>query len=380
MKEDLTVFLFIDALGWKIINEYDFLPDELPHRKAVDMQFGYSCSAVPTILSGEQPTVHGHLSLFNYDPASSTFKKIALLHNLLRPRSFFNRGRVRNILSKIVKRACGITGYFQLYQMRLDRLSLMEYGEKRDLFLPNGMEDVENLADYMERNKFSYHISNWHLSEQENLSIAMENIKSQDKDFIFIYTASMDSLLHDYPNDKDIIKNKLKFYERAIREIILLGNKSAKNFHFNVISDHGMTPLAGSYDMQKLFSDNNLEWGKDYVSCLDSTLLRLWYIDKSKQAFIEQLLKSAPGRLLSKAEEIQYGIYREDRKFGEAIFLMNVGWQIIPSDMGSKPLNGMHGSEPSDIDSQAAILSNEPIPEYVNKVADFFKLMIEKVK
>ncbi len=60
----IEIFLFIDALGWKIVNEHDFLTDMLPYRKKINMQFGYSSSAIPTILSGKTPAEHGHLGLF----------------------------------------------------------------------------------------------------------------------------------------------------------------------------------------------------------------------------------------------------------------------------------------------------------------------------
>ncbi len=46
----MKIFLFIDALGWDIVGKTGFLQDLLPHRREVSMQFGYSCSAIPTIL------------------------------------------------------------------------------------------------------------------------------------------------------------------------------------------------------------------------------------------------------------------------------------------------------------------------------------------
>ena len=64
--------------------------------------------------------------------------------------------------------------------------------------------------------------------------------------------------------------------------------------------------------------------------------------------------------------------------FGDAIFLLDAGIQIVPSDMGGVPLNGMHGFIPENEHSFAAILSNTAIPEYVGHVADYFTLMIER--
>ena len=67
----VEIFLFIDALGWKIAEEHRFLEKELPERRKLEMQFGYSCTAIPTLLSGEKPSVHGHLGLFRFDPEHS---------------------------------------------------------------------------------------------------------------------------------------------------------------------------------------------------------------------------------------------------------------------------------------------------------------------
>ena len=91
-------------------------------------------------------------------------------------------------------------------------------------------------------------------------------------------------------------------------------------------------------------------------------------------------MKKFPGHFLSKDEEIKYGIYRDDRMFGDAIFLLDAGIQIVPSDMGDKPLNGMHGFVPEDEHSFAVILSNESLPENIEKVADYFNFMVERAE
>ena len=60
------VYMFVDALGWEIVSKYNFLKDSLVYRKKVEMQFGYSSAAVPTILSGKYPQEHKHFSFFYY--------------------------------------------------------------------------------------------------------------------------------------------------------------------------------------------------------------------------------------------------------------------------------------------------------------------------
>ena len=73
MSARIEVFVFLDALGWDIVGPTGYLKDVLPYRRSVEMQFGYSCTAIPTILSGKRPVEHEHLSLFRFAPNDSPF-------------------------------------------------------------------------------------------------------------------------------------------------------------------------------------------------------------------------------------------------------------------------------------------------------------------
>ena len=84
-----------------------------------------------------------------------------------------------------------------------------------------------------------------------------------------------------------------------------------------------------------------------------------------------------PGHWLTEDEMRHHGIWRDDRKFGDAIFLADAGVQFCPSDMGVKPLNGMHGFDPADPDSDACWLSTVPVPEGVTRVCDYFRVMAD---
>ena len=106
MGKHLTLFMFIDAVGWEIIKKNDFCAQALPFRYPSKMQFGYSSTAIPTILSGKKPVEHKHFSFYYYDPVKSPFKifKYLLLQYL--PGRIFNRWRVRHLLSAaLVQRA-----------------------------------------------------------------------------------------------------------------------------------------------------------------------------------------------------------------------------------------------------------------------------------
>ena len=378
----MKIFLFIDALGWDIVGKTGYLADLLPHRREMTMQFGYSCSAIPTILSGKRPDEHGHLGLFAYAPGKSPFRALAAFMRLLRPKSFWSRGRVRGWLSRFAKRALGFTGYFQLYQMTPEKLPYMDYCEKRNLFVPGGMETADNLADVLARTDLSYHISDWHLSDAENLAIGVDKAR-EGTDFLFLYTAELDSLRHDNvtPETWCNVERKLAWYRTWVEKLIAAANESGKAWTLTLFSDHGMTPLTKTVDLKSAVEATGLKFGVDYGACYDSTLLRVHYLKDGARKKIEAALApfAADGHWLTESEERRHGIWRADRAFGDALFLVNPGIQIVPSDMGLKPLGGMHGFDPDDIHSKAAIMSTEPVPDYVRGVFDYFKMMKEAI-
>lgn len=374
----IDVFMFVDALGWDLVGRLGFVSDILPERKPLEMQFGYSCSAIPTILSGVRPAEHGHLGLFRYAPAESPFKGVAAAMKLLRPRSFWDRGRVRGWLSKAVKKVLGFTGYFQLYNVSAEKLPYMDYCERDNLFVRGGMGKVANLADALSAAGISHHISDWHRSDAESIEIAKKEIAKGTR-FVFLYTSSLDAVRHDRLED---VQKELDWFEARIREVHAALKATGRAFSFTVFSDHGMTPLTKTVDLKGAIEKTGLRFGVDYGACYDSTLLRVNYLVPEAKAKIEAAVKpfAADGHWLTEAEEREAGIWREDRSFGDAIFLVNPGVQIVPGDMGTKPLNAMHGYDPRDRHSLAAMMSTDPIPAWVNGVWNVNQMMKEKIQ
>ena len=372
------VFVFVDALGWDLVGTSGFLSDILPERKPLEMQFGYSCTAIPTILSGVRPSEHGHLGLFRYAPAESPFKGVARAMSCLRPRSFWNRGRVRGWLSKAVKKILRYTGYFQLYNVSAAKLPYMDYCEKDNLFVRGGMGAVPNLADTLAASGLAYHISDWHLSDAESIDRALAEIRKGTR-FVFLYTSALDAARHDRCAD---VKDRLDWYEGRLREVYRALKESGREFSMTVFSDHGMTPLTKTIDLKSAVEATGLRFGDDYGACYDSTLLRVYrgsdggrWPDRLRTIMSAVKPFEGDGHWLSEDEERRHGIYRADRSFGDAIFLVEPGVQICPSDMGEKPLNAMHGFDPRDGHSLAAVMSTEPIPETVVGVWNLFSLM-----
>ena len=72
-----------------------------------------------------------------------------------------------------------------------------------------------------------------------------------------------------------------------------------------------MTPLKRTFDIEAVLRRTGLKFNVDYVSCIDSTLLRVYYLKPDARPVLEAALADAncPGHWLSPDEEKRNGIY-----------------------------------------------------------------------
>src|ERR1700739_1853597 len=78
----ISLCVLIDALGWKILEDQQFLDDVLPFRQPLKTVLGFSSGAIPSLLPGQPPSKHGHWNLFYYDPTNSPFAWMRGLRHL----------------------------------------------------------------------------------------------------------------------------------------------------------------------------------------------------------------------------------------------------------------------------------------------------------
>ncbi len=139
MKKSISLFVFIDALGWEILKESTFLDDVLVQKAPIGTIFGYSATCDPTILTGLLPRDHDHFSFYAYDPEHSPFRNDLFIQLMrLVPKALSSRNRVRNVAGRIIKRKLAYTGYFNIYNMPFRLMRYFDYTEKKDLYQPEG--------------------------------------------------------------------------------------------------------------------------------------------------------------------------------------------------------------------------------------------------
>lgn len=375
----LSVVIFIDALGWEVLRGRSFLDEELPYRRPLRSVFGFSSACVPSILSGRWPDQHEHWSFFYYDPERSPFGPLRWLRFL--PSALVNRGRVRNLLSRWVKRIYGYTGYFQLYNIPFAHAHLFDYCEKKDLFKPGGLNRGENIFDRLEQAEASYHVSNWRESEADNLQRVRADIQAGQIDFAFLYMAAMDGLLHQVGKESSAVDDKLRWYEDQLKGLLSDANANYEEVRLFICSDHGMATVHTHIDLMHEIEGLDLAFGRDYVATYDSTMGRFWFLNEGAENQITAVLeRQAHGRILPQSELHQLGCDFAQQRYGELIFLVDPGVLIVPSHMGTTPITGMHGYHPDHEDSNASLLANVPVPEDIKSIPDIFRLMCAEAR
>jgi hypothetical protein len=373
-SDKVSIVVFIDALGWEVLRGRRFLEDELPFRSKLRSVFGFSSACVPSILTGRLPRDHGHWSFFYHTRGKSPFRALRSLRWL--PRALTDRGRVRAQISKLVKRAYGFQGYFQLYNMPFELIDRFDYCEKRDLFSCGGINRGDSIFDHLERSGVSYHCSDWRQPEEVNLASLNSSLREGQISFAFLYMASMDALLHQVGKSSDQVDVKLEWYEQRLREILALARQHYGEVRLFVCSDHGMATVERSIDISSRVADLGLAEGRDFVATYDSTMARFWFYSDEARRRITTLLSDIPeGRVLADDELAALGCDFDGRQYGELIFLLDAGVIIVPSHMGTKPITGMHGYHPDHPDSDASLLSNVPPPVRSECITDVFHIM-----
>lgn len=375
----LSLFLFIDAFGWEVSRRNpEFLEGLVAERKKLETILGYSSACDPSIISGLTPSEHRLWSSFYYDPQNCPYKWVRYLKLL--PAPLFMRGRVRHHLSKIIKRICGFTGYFQIYSVPFNKLPLFNYAEQKRIWEPGGLPRGQTIFDDMSARDIPHYVHDSGVGDDVRLSRLKTQIKRQRIRFAYCSLGRLDALMHAKGNDHPDIKTLMQWYDTEIRELLQTAEENYEQVNWYLFTDHGMHNITETYDLALDIEALNLEWNQDYVAFYDSTMARIWFLNEQARAPITELLQHHPkGRILPREELEALGVWFEDGQYGDLIFLMNSGIQIVPSFMGLKPCKGMHGFHPSDPDSYASICSNRPLPPDLKKIQQIHQLMLDEL-
>lgn len=381
----LTLAVFIDAYGWRVAERHPLLDGELTERRPLETVFGYSSSCDPTILTGTMPREHGHFTFFRYAPDASPFKSLALLWRALSwlPSSLTDRGRIRRYLSRIVGRLLGVTGYFQLYASRFDRLHLLDYTERRDLYQPGGINGGQlTIFDRLRADHVPFFCSNWRQQDPDNLRDMNDALATGAPRFAYLFLGALDAVLHREGTNGPGVAGTIANYDAGLRTLLATAREQYDDVELMIFSDHGMTDITATCDLQKTIDALGLVYGTDYAAVYDSTMARFWFMhDDARTRITAALGTVTAGRTLTGDDLARYECDFPARQYGELFFLLEPGVLMLPSDLGRSPLAGMHGFAPEDPDSTAFFgamgRSTSTTPR---RLADLHDLMLAAVR
>lgn len=376
----ITITILIDALGWKYIKDNEFLKDILPYRKKATTILGYSCGIIPSILTGKYPNEHGRFALFYLKPETSPFKWVKNINFM--PQFLLETRPVRKIIYHMAKKASKYKGYFHIYNIPVKNLPFFDLCEKEDLYQAGGVPHHQTIIDFVKAKGMRYKSYSYHSgSDRKIFKSVRQDLYSARYDFIFMYLAELDAVLHKNCAEKNIIHNTLRTYEKHIKDLYAVLQHEYSEVCLFLFSDHGMTLVKKSIDIIKLVESEGLHYGVDYIAMYDATMARFWFMNNDAKKLIEDSLTAVKeGHFLTEEEKNVYHISFKGKQYGESVFLMNPGVVIEPSYMGRTAPSGMHGFAPSDPDSYASFLSNRDYLKKIDTVLDFSSIIKEALR
>jgi hypothetical protein len=360
--------LFVDALGWRLAGSRPGFAAALGQRREIATILGFSSGALPTAFSGRPAREHGRWLMYRRAGSEPTpFAGFGALRAL--PPRLRRSWKLRQWLTAAVARR-GVRGYFNLYEVPPDELARFDLAEKADIFAPGGLP-VETLWDTLERRGVRWRGWNWRTPEAQALAEALGRIREGDEDFLFAYTADLDSTLHHEGTGGDGVRACLDRYEDWIARAFDAAGRRGRPLWLYLCSDHGMVDVTETVDVMARLAGLRVRRGRDYIAFFDSTMARFWWrTPGARDAVRGALAGEVRGRWLDDAELAREGADFPRREYGEDIFLLRPGALLLPSFMGSRAVRAMHGYDASHPDMTALLASNRPLPEGVRHLAD----------
>jgi hypothetical protein len=377
----IRIFVLIDALGWPVVSQLNFLLDLLPYRRPLRTVLGYSSGAIPSILTGQVPAEHGHWNLFYYDPIGSPFRWLRFLGSL--PHGLLDNRVGRRLLKEVGRRLLGLGPLFEVC-VPPHLLPWFNWIEKRNIYAPAGIGGGDSIFDEMVRSQVPHLVYSYHqCTDAEILRSAAEALERGRRGIFFLYLSELDGFLHGHCDPDVVLQERLDRYASGLRRVLERARRADPEATMAVFSDHGMTPVRQRHDLVAEVEALGLSMPGDYLAVYDSTMARFWpFTERARRSLRERLANVSCGRLLTDGELTGLGVFFPDHRYGELVFLLDPGWLVGGSDFNGRGWTpaGMHGYHPDDAYSDAVYLSTHPVSDDLRTITDIHKTMRDAVQ
>lgn len=374
----LHLHVFVDAFGWELASDRPWFLPELSVRQPVETVLGYSSACLPAILSGLRPDENDQWSFWRFVPERGPFATDPVVKSLAHlPKLAQRAAPIRRRLSKHLAERQGITGYFELYEVPLERLEHLAWNETRDLFGDAPLGRGRTAFEELRARGVALHVSNWRLPEARRFDEAEQAIATGEPEVVFVYAANLDGALHRHGKKAEVVDAALREYQRRIRRLTSLARARYDEVEVQVFSDHGMAEVTRRVDVGETLRPLQLRWGVDAAWVFDSTMARFWWLRPGVESRVRAALHDgSDGRWLGPDEERRFGVHWPDGRFGDAFYLLEPGRLLLPSDLGRSAVRGMHGYRPDHDDGWATLLTNRSTTS-VRSLTDLHATLLE---
>jgi len=355
-----VIAILVDALRYDWVNERDtpFIHSLTKHGLKLPLKpiLGYSDAIRATIFTGTYPDRHGYWMSVCYSPETSPFKKLTRLSMMdYIPSDFIRRGIKFLLSSTIIKVLARPLGYrsLRIYNIPFRVLPRFDMTMRKRMTDPGAFASCQTLFDTLRSHgmKFAY------LDSSRLKRKLLREIANLDPDtkMVFVYLHYVDEASHWFGLKSSQLRKSLKLVDGIVRRIACGSSGTLpESTALIVFSDHGMVEERSRVSLDWLL--RRRDFGKDFVACLDATMIRVWYERSSAKAGLRRIISEATGfALLSKARKKALGIDFNDRRYGDDIFLAEEGQIVFPNFFSYVRPRAMHAYDP-ELPSQQGVL------------------------
>jgi Type I phosphodiesterase / nucleotide pyrophosphatase len=357
--------VFVDALGPAQLDRFGDRLGFLPRRRTLRGILGYSSGALPTILTGAPPSIHGRMCLFsrNAEEEGGILSPLSILGIL--PRTIHERQSVRRLAALGLAKYSNISGYLALHRVPPQAFRWLDIPEREDLFQTEAIGAASTFLADARAAGLCVFTAKWNLPEAKRWGEAFTTLSTLQPDLTFLYSAELDAHLHKFGNAARNTEPMLTRIAGRIRRAQELLAKGGRPLMTIVVGDHGMADVHRIIDPRPLAAQISAEH-----SFIDSTMWRFWGPESTLVTTRKQLETALiPGSWFDLRMLRSRGVPVIGAPFGQALWLLPEGAIFAPSWLGGNA-RGMHGYDVGTQSSLAALASNDDAISTCNALTD----------
>jgi predicted AlkP superfamily pyrophosphatase or phosphodiesterase len=172
----------------------------------------------------------------------------------------------------------------------------------------------------------------------------LEGIPSLFKrtDMVFVKLNSLDRLGHKYGPLSKEVKRRITYLD-SLTDILL--RRIDDDIYFIIMSEHGMVPVAQTFDIIHFLGERGYELGQHYIGFFGATYTSFWFRNaKYHDAILRDLESVHVGKILTTDDKKLLGIDKIGWEYGEEIFICRERCVFFPEFYHLREVpKGMHG-------------------------------------